>query len=128
MSPSMILNLLRCLGENFDSKVFCWKKEIEDKHLDVQVLHLLNEIAERQLPKAQLEEDDMDLDVVLLDLSEETLRDYRFFKPEALSTIVQVMEAERSNRDFTEFTDELLKCTLRKYQGLAVPYFKYVLV
>jgi hypothetical protein len=61
------------LGENFDSKVFCWKKEIEDKHLDVQVLHLLNEIAERQLPKAQLEEDDMDLDVVL-DLPEPFLK------------------------------------------------------
>lgn len=100
MSPDMILHLQSSLGENFDSKVFSWKKEIEDKQSDVQVSHLLTEIAEKQLPK--LEDDEMDLDVVL-DLSEETVKDYISYKPEVLSTVTQVtcMESEKTQQAFT---------------------------
>ncbi|CAB3998266.1 Hypothetical predicted protein [Paramuricea clavata] len=125
MSPNMILHLQRCLGENFDSKVFSWKKEIEEKQSDLQVLHLLTEIAEKQLPKVQLQEDDMDLDVVL-DLHKEILKDYSSYDPEVWSTVMQVMEAEKTRRALTDFTDEVLKCTLKKYQVVDVPYFKLV--
>ena len=121
MSPSMILQLQRCLGENFDSKVFSWKKEIEEKQSDVDEMRLLTEIAEKQLPK--LQSDDMDLDVAL-DLRKEALQEYTAYNPNIWCRLLPIMEAEKNKRGLTEYTDEILRYILEKYQGLDIPYFK----
>lgn len=121
MSPDMILHLQSSLGENFDSKVFSWKKDIEVKQPDVQVLNLLTEIAAKQLPKT--EDVEMHIDVVL-DLSEETVKDYNFYNPEVFSTVKRVMESEKIQQASTELTDELLKCVIKRCKGLDIPYFK----
>ena len=77
----------------------------------VNDMHLLTEIAEKQLPK--LQSDDMDLDVVL-DLRKEALQEYTAYNPNVWCRPLQIMEAEKNKRGLTEYTDEILKYILGK--------------
>ena len=47
MSPDRVLHLQHNLGENFDSKVLCYKKALEEKPLET--LALLREIEAKML-------------------------------------------------------------------------------
>ena len=49
MSPDRMLHLQHNLGENFDSKVLCYKRALEEKPLET--LALLREIELKQCPE-----------------------------------------------------------------------------
>ena len=106
MSPDRIINLERSMGKNFDSKALFRKKELEKKQSEIGKLALRNEIEEKLLPK--LEEDDMELEV-LIDLSENNLKDYRNYKPDLFLNVIQVMELAKTRHNTNEFTGEVLK-------------------
>lgn len=117
MSPDAILGMQCSFGENFDAKVLTWKKSLEKQ--PGEALAPLQKIQEKQVPK--LEDDDMDLDVVV-DLSSETLKEYKNYKPDAFKNVISMLEAAKEKGNVAEVTDEVLKEVV--CEGSKVPYYK----
>ena len=117
MSPDMTLSLQRSLGKNFDAKVKSYKKALEEKPADT--LALFMEIEEKQVPAA----DGMETEV-LLDLREESLRDYKHFTPHAFSTVTKMLQAEKEERNCSIISSDVLKQVILNHKKFNFPFFK----
>ena len=117
MSPDMTLGLQRRLGKNFDSKVLSYKKALEDRPADT--LALLMEIEEKQIAAI----DDSEIEV-LLDVSEEGIRDYEHFTPEAFSTATKMLQAEKEKKNSSVMSSNILKQVISDYKNFNFPFFK----
>ena len=117
MSPDRILALQRSLGNNFDAKVLSYKKALEEK--PAENLALLMEIEDKQVPVT----DGMEVEV-LLDLSEESLRSYKNFLPEAFSAVSKMLQAEKEKRNCSIISNDILKQVISDHKKLNFPFFE----
>ena len=117
MSPDRILALQRSLGNNFDAKVLSYKKALEEK--PAETLALLMEIEDKQVAVT----DGMEVEV-MLDLSEESLRSYKNFLPEAFSAVSKMLQAEKEKRNCSIISNDILKQVISDHKKLNFPFFK----
>lgn len=111
------LALQRSLGKNFDSKVLSYKRALEEKPGDT--LSLLMETQENQVPII----DDLEVEV-LLDVSEECLRGYKHYKPEAFSTATKMLQAEKEKRGSSFISGDILRQVISDHKKFNFPFFK----
>jgi hypothetical protein len=122
MTPDMIIKIQYELGRNFDADVLFWKKCLEGR--PHATLALLNEIKEKQVPK--LEEDDMQLEVQI-DISQEALSDYENYSEDAVLHCNQMCAVAQKENDLDSITPEVLNEVIEKYiHKRKYPYYKYV--
>ena len=114
----MIVEFQRKMGENCDSKVCHWKKEIEK----VKVAGLLlNEVREKQFGNHYDEVMWVDIDFL-----EETIKEYNFFEPTAFKFCKENLNSISNWQDF--LTDQELAATAAKREGVQRPYYRYIIL
>ena len=117
MSPDRVLHLQHNLGENFDSKVLCYKKALEEKPLET--LALLREIEGKQCPENT---DDEGLHVI--DVSEDKLKCYQHFSPQAFGASTQMFDAEKAKMNVNFVSCAVLKQVISHHTRFNFPFFK----
>ena len=115
MSPDMIVEFQRKMGESCESKVCHWKKEIEKVKVAGK---LLNEVKEKQV--GHHEDDIMRVDV---DFSEQTLKNYKFFKPDAFELCQEHLSSVANGRSV--LTDQDLAGASENIATTNLPYYRY---
>ena len=119
MSPDSILSLQRSLGRNFDAKVLCWKKSLEEQ--PAKTLALLREIVEKQLSTYK----DSPVVNTVIDVSEESIKNYKNYKPQVFAKVCAQLESKRKEMLKTSITAEVTKETVRECSSIVkFPLFK----
>ena len=108
MSPDSILSLQRSLGRNFDAKVLRWKKSLEEQ--PAKTLALLREIVEKQLSTYK----DSPVVNTVIDVSEESIKNYKNYKPQVFAKVCAQLESKRKEMLKTSITAEVTKETVRE--------------
>ena len=93
------------------------KKALEEK--PAETLALLMEIENKQVHVT----DGMEVEV-LLDLSEESLRSYKNFLPEAFSAVSKMLQAEKEKRNCSIISSDILKQVISDHKKFNFPFFK----
>ena len=116
MSPDMIVEFQRKMGESCESKVCHWKKEIEK----VKVASLLlNEVREKQVGHHEDE-----IMRVQIDFSEKTIEKYNFFEPSAFKFCQENLHSVCNEKDV--LTDQDLEAAAAKIAHVNLPYYRYL--
>ena len=118
MSPDRVVNLQRKMGEHFDAKVYVWKKAIESNRT---TLAFLEEVADRQVPK--LEEDEMEVETGI-DLGEDTVKGYATYQPETLENAEKIVQNIQQKRQEEYVSDDTLRNAIDHLKGEHLPLFK----
>ena len=118
MSPSMVINLQRKMGEHFDAKVYVWKNKIEENR---RTLALLEEVKEKQVPI--FKEDDMMLETTI-DLTQDKLKNYMWYQPECLKYAIELTNNLKQQRQDVYITDETLSDAIRLLKQERLPSYK----
>ena len=111
MSPDMIVQFQRKMGECCESKVGHWKREIEKAKV---ASLLLNEVREKQV--GNHEDDVMRVDI---DFSEETIRKYDFFEPAAFQFCQEHINRFSDEQDI--ITDQELGAAAAEIAKIQLP-------
>ena len=121
MSPDMILGLQRSLGKNYDAKVLQWNDSLEQHPAETNMI--LQEMVEKQL---QTRDDSMTMDVdIAVDISEETLKNYRHYKPHVFRKVSALLEAKRKEMLPKSNAANILQETVRENSSISkFPLFK----
>ena len=106
MSPQRMVNLQREMGKDHDAKLQMWKREVQENE---SACKLLQEVVSKQLP--QLAEDDMELNRTV-DLSEESLQQYRFYNTDVLSYCLTLIKPIKDQLSECEMTEDVIKTAL----------------
>ena len=78
MSPAMVIDMERKMGESCERKLLLWKKDIEENKAAEL---LLREIKEKQITRIVTKQTDDDMDVELpVDMSESVIQEYEMFE------------------------------------------------
>jgi hypothetical protein len=96
MSPDSIVKLQKKMGENCDSRLQMWKKDVE---LNKRSCLLLSEVKEKQVPIA--EEDDMQL-IVDIDFSEYIISHYKNYNKTIYSYCQDILKNESCGMGITD--------------------------
>ena len=118
MSPDMIVQFQRKMGECCESKVGHWKREIEKAKV---ASLLLNEVREKQV--GNHEDDVMRVDI---DFSEETIRKYDFFEPAAFQFCQEHINRFSDEQDI--ITDQELGAAAAEIAKIQLPYYRYIIL
>ena len=118
MSPQRMVNLQRKMGRDHDAKLQMWKREVKENE---SACKLLQEVVSKQLP--QLAEDDMELNRTV-DLSEESLQQYRFYNKDVLSFCLTLIKPIKDQLNECEMTEDVIKTALDVLTGQEIPYYK----
>ena len=118
MSPDMIVQFQRKMGECCASKVGHWKREIEKAKV---ASLLLNEVREKQV--GNHEDDVMRVDI---DFSEETIRKYDFFEPAAFQFCQEHINRFSHEQDI--ITDQELGAAAAEITKIQLPYYRYIIL
>ena len=118
MSPQRMVSLQRAMGKDHDAKLQMWKREVQENE---SACKLLQEVVSKQLP--QLAEDDMELNRTV-DLSEESLQQYRFYSKDVLGYCLTLIEPIKAQLSECEMTEDVIKTALDVLKGQEIPYYK----
>ena len=116
MSPDTIVNFQKRMGENCESKVSFWKKEIER---NVCCKLLLEEVKKKQI--GLLEDDDMEVDVTI-DFSQETVKNYAGYDANVFKTCETLLDNLKISGDV--LTDEHLMLAINTLKKTRLPVYK----
>ena len=111
ISPDRMLHLQHNLGENFD-----YKRALEEKPLET--VAPLREIEEKQCPENT---DDEGLPVI--DVSEDKLKCYQRFSPQAFGASTQMFEAEKAKMNVNFVSSAVLKQVISHHTRFNLPLF-----
>ena len=95
MSPDMVVNMQKKMGESCDRKLLVWKREIkENKSADM----LLKEIQAKQVTGAAVERshDDMEVEMTV-DFSESTIQEYKMFDKDVYELCKNLVSCVKKN-------------------------------
>ena len=116
MSPDTIVNFQKRMGENCESKVSFWKKEIE-RNMCCKLL--LEEVKKKQI--GLLEDDDMEVDVTI-DFSQETVKNYAGYDANVFKTCETLLDNLKISGDV--LTDEHLMLAINTLKKTRLPVYK----
>ena len=97
--------------------MLCYKRALEEKPLET--LALLREIEEKQCPENM---DDEGLHVI--DVSEDKLKCYQHFSPQALGASTQMFEAEKAKMNVNFVSSAVLEQVISHHTRFNFPFFK----
>lgn len=118
MSPQMATNLLEKMGENLESKVVLWKRQIEENK---SALLLLQEVKEKQIPHREVDDMFVELSV---NIEEKSLSSYRWYTCKGYEKATSCLDAVKSNSLENNNTEDVLDEAIKKLGGEKLPYFK----
>ena len=116
MSRDRMLHLQHNLGENFNLKMLCYKRALEEKPLEPMAL--LREIEEKECP-----ENTDDKGLTVIDVSEDKLKCHQRFSLQAFGASTQMFEAEKAKMNVNFVSGAVLKQVISHYRRFNLPFF-----
>ena len=118
MSPDMMINLQRQMGESYDSKIQVWKNTIETNRSTVQ---FLQEVKENQVKDCNA--DDMAIDTQI-DLTDNTVNAYSSYAPEVIQQATKLISTTQLSRNETGVTDQTVNDAIKHLESEELPIYK----
>ena len=117
MSPDMMINLQRQMGESYNSKIQVWKNTIETNRSTVQ---FLQEVKENQVKDCNA--DDMDIDTQV-DLTDNTVNAYSSYTLEVLQQATKLISTTQLSRNETGVTDQTINDAIKHLESEELPIY-----
>ena len=118
MSPDMMINLQRQMGEYYNSKIQVWKNKIETNRSTVE---FLQEVREKQVKDCN--SDDMDIDTQI-DLTDKNVNTYSSYTPDVVQQATKLISTIQVSRNETGITDEIVKDAINHLESEELPMYK----